>query len=404
MKQTFVALLIASLCAACGPGGSSVEGAGGSTSASSSVVSTSASNAASTTATSSSSTTGMGPSKLDQLLAAFVSDDVKRDKLAGDFDDWKPEQMTLSKSFAWKVVNAAEGARYKLTDGKQDWRADRWSRAYGYDPYGEMSMVPSKTGGHLERFFAVKDAKMAPRTVRVWLPLQKATHLLYVHDGQNLFDPAAPWGSWKLQASAPKAMMLVGIDNTPARMSEYTHVQDDLGSGKIGGAGDAYADYVDATVRSLIQKHYGEPALIGTMGSSLGGLISLHIADRHGSKYRFAASLSGTLGWGSIGASSHFETMIERYAKKGHGKTALYIDSGGGGTTCADSDKDGIADDDATASDNYCTNKQMEGVLAGLGYKQDVDLWHWHEPNAKHNEAAWAARVWRPLQIFEGLK
>ena len=34
--------------------------------------------------------------------------------------------------------------------------------------------------------------------------------VLYVHDGQNLFDPEAPFGGWKLQESLPEAMMVVG--------------------------------------------------------------------------------------------------------------------------------------------------------------------------------------------------
>ncbi|RLB62178.1 MAG: hypothetical protein DRI90_09685, partial [Deltaproteobacteria bacterium] len=64
---------------------------------------------------------------------------------------------------------------------------------------------------------------------------------------------------------------------------------------------------------------------------------------------------------------------------------------------------DGIEDDAPDGSDNYCENKQLEGVLLSNGYVQGVDLWHWVEPGAPHNEAAWAARVWRPLGAFAGL-
>tara|TARA_R110002073_G_scaffold303128_6_gene471302 strand:- start:20003 stop:21256 length:1254 start_codon:yes stop_codon:yes gene_type:complete len=321
-------------------------------------------------------------------------------RVAGDHDDWAGTVMTQEDDFYWAVIDAAPGARYKFTDGNTDYRPDPWSRAYQYDDQGLMSMrAPSSA--HLERHFAVGDVgnAIAERTIRVWLPSASATHLLYAHDGQNLFDPGASFGGWKLNAVAPAGLAIVGIDNAGAeRLAEYSHV-DDVGA---TSKGDAYADYVHDVIRPLIRSHYGEPEKLGTLGSSLGGLISLHIADRYPGQYDFAGSLSGTLGWGSIDGQGT-DTMIARYAAAGHRDTALYIDSGGNGTTCADSDGDGTNDDDETASDNYCETRQMESTLVGLGYQYDIDLWHWHEPGAAHNEAAWAARVFRPLQEFMSL-
>jgi predicted alpha/beta superfamily hydrolase len=309
--------------------------------------------------------------------------------------------MSVEDDFAWIVLDVAPGNRYKFTDGGDSWVADPWSRAYAWDDAGQMSMTPP-TGAHLERYFSVGDAQMQERTVRVYLPESSATHVLYVHDGQNLFDPGAFFGGWHLNESAPDGLMLVGIDNTGARMDEYTQVPDHLGNGTVGGLGDAYADFVQDTVRPLIDAHYGEPVKVGTMGSSLGGLISLYIALRYPGEYDFAASLSGTVGWGSIG-SPPSPTIIDEYLAAGHGTTALYIDSGGGGDDCVDSDGDGTEDDDPSASDNYCENRQLQAALESLGYEYDVDLWHWWEPGAPHNEAAWAARVFRPIQDFMGL-
>jgi predicted alpha/beta superfamily hydrolase len=255
-------------------------------------------------------------------------------------------------------------------------------------------------GAHLERHFRVGSDTLAERTIRVWVPAESPTHVLYTHDGQNLFDPSAFWGGWHLQDSAPEAMLIVGIDNTDARMDEYTHDQDVIDGTAYGGRGAEYAAFVEDDVRPLIASVYGEPPVVGTMGSSLGGLISFYIADQYPGEYDYAASLSGTMGWGSIGADN--ATMIDIYAAAGHRDTALYLDSGGDGT-CWDNDGDGIQDDDPDATDNYCENAQLRDVLAAEGYTYDVDLWHWHEPGAEHNEEAWAARVWRPLQIFAGL-
>ncbi len=321
--------------------------------------------------------------------------------VAGDHDDWAGTSMTQEDDFYWAVISAPPGSRYKFTDGDSDYRSDAWSRAYVYDDQGLMSLRTPTSGAHLQRHFgygAPADG-IAARMIRVWVPNAQPTHLLYAHDGQNLFDPNAIFGGWKLMDSAPEAMMIVGIDNSgDERVADYTHVSDR----GVTANGDAYADFVEDVVRPLIASHYGEPEKLGIMGSSLGGLISLHIADRFPGEYDFAASLSGVLGWGSIFGTGT-DTMITRYQDAGHRTTALYIDSGGNGDTCVDSDMDGTNDDDPANTDGYCETRQMEAMLLGLGYEYDVDMWHWHEPNAEHNEAAWAARVFRPLQNFKGL-
>jgi hypothetical protein len=291
---------------------------------------------------------------------------------------------------------------YKFLDAAETYTADPLARYYGYDAYGEYSLVAPVGVPHLERWPAIGDGVMAPRDVRVWIPGGTVRRHLYVHDGQNLFDPGAPWGGWRLQEALGTETLAVGIDNTASRMDEYTPVPDDIGSGVVGGQGDAYADFVELTVRPMIESRYGTPERVGVLGSSLGGLIAFHEALRFPGAYDFAGSMSGTFGWGSIGLAN--ETVIEAYAAAGHGTTVLYLDSGGGpGSGCIDSDGDGIEDDSSDAADNYCETRQLADALAAAGYVWDVDLFHWWEPDAEHNEAAWAARVSRPVGIFEGL-
>ncbi|WP_437820465.1 alpha/beta hydrolase [Sorangium sp. So ce1078] len=334
----------------------------------------------------------------------FVSTSASLRLLAGDHDGWTGTEMTGDSGFHWIVLNVPAGARYKLTD-RIAWAADPWSRAITYDEFGEMSLV-APSAAHLERHFDVGDAAMEPRTVRAWVPEGNVERVLYVHDGQNLFDPAGPAGGWRLQDHAPPGVLIVGIDSTSARLSEYTHVTDRIedGGALVGGMGDAYADFLRDTVRPLIRARYGEPGPVGIMGSSLGGLISFHAADRHRGEYAFAASLSGTMGWGSIGADVRHETMIERYAAHTAPVATLYLDSGGGGD-CLDGDGDGIEDDDPAAADNYCENRQLRGALTGAEapYVEGASVFYaWHA-GAEHDEAAWAARVAEPLRIFEAL-
>ena len=168
----------------------------------------------------------------------------------------------------------------------------------------------------------------------------------------------------------------------------------------MGGGADIYADFVEDEVRPFIVAQYGDADVVGSLGSSLGGLVSFVIADRHPGRYDMVLSLSATIGWGSIGEDG--PTIVDAYRSAGHRDTAIYLDSGGSGS-CVDSDGDGVPDD-GDANDNYCENLWFRDVLSEeLGYRFDADLWHWHEPGASHNEAEWAARVNLPLEIFAGL-
>jgi predicted alpha/beta superfamily hydrolase len=394
-------------------------GAGASTSASSS---TSSVTTTSGSTSSGSTSTGM-VSSLDDLLARLRANrdltlQEESDKggwpvlvtegrvvvatnsslqIAGDFNAWTPAALTADQGFGYAILPDVAGAKYKLVDGGT-YGPDPWARAYAYDQNGEITQI-APTTPHLDRYFEKGDAKNAPRTVRVWVPEGGATSVLYAEDGQNLFDPDAFFGGWKLDQAAPAHMMIVAIDNTADRFQEYTQVTDQIQGQTIGGEADEYAAFLDGVVRPLVATHYGEPTKRGLIGSSLGGLVSLEIAYAYPSVYAFAASMSGTLGWGSIALSN--PTIIQKYVAKGHQPTAIYLDSGGGGT-CADTDGDGTMDD-GDSTDNFCETNQMRDALAGLGYQFDVDLFHWHEAGATHDEAAWAARVFRPLQIFDGL-
>lgn len=328
----------------------------------------------------------------------FICESGGQPTVNGDFDNWAGTDMTCNQGICSVTVKDAAGG-YKFVE-RGTYSADPWSRAYTYDDNGEISLVQPDMA-HLQRHFGVKSTTLDARTVRVWVPEGAVTHTLYAHDGQNLFDPNGISGGWRLQEALPAQVMVVAIDNTVDRFEEYTHVADHISGQKYGGQGDEYADLIQDEVRPLVRRHYGESDRLGQLGSSLGGLISLHVVQRYPGEYVFAASMSGTLGWGSI--EDHNETIIERYAAAGHANTAIYIDSGSDVSTCVDSDADGIDDDDFTSTDNYCTTLQMRDTLVNVGYQFDTDLWHWHEPGAEHNEAYWADRVWRPLEIFAGL-
>jgi hypothetical protein len=149
--------------------------------------------------------------------------------LSGMHNGWVDDPMGVTGPLAWAEaeIDAPAGSLYKFHDSDQDqWIADPLGRRYGFDDNGRYTLVRAEAA-HLERWFAVEGEGLGPRDLQVWVPDGgQFTHALYVHDGQNLFDPGAFFGGWRLQESVPPGVLLVGIDNTGARLDEYTHVPD----------------------------------------------------------------------------------------------------------------------------------------------------------------------------------
>lgn len=175
-------------------------------------------------------------------------------------------------------------------------------------------------GGRLIEYEAVASAHLGPRNVTVWLPPGYDAGVgrypvLYMHDGQNLFDPArANFGEWGvdehlvrlIETGQVRAPIVVGVWNTPLRLREYvpadliaslpTEVRDTL-LPMYGGAplSDAYLRFLVEELKPRIDAEYR--TLPGrddtaTMGSSMGGLISLYAMMKHPDVFGAAGCLS----------------------------------------------------------------------------------------------------------------
>ena len=219
---------------------------------------------------------------------------------------------------------------------------------------------------------------------RIYLPrgytqnTSKRYPVLYMHDGQNVFDPGGAFGSWSADAAATREItqgrmretIIVAVNNTGSRMSEYGTPQD-------GYTGNYYLMYLANNVRPTINASYRTLTNrmdTGNMGSSLGGLISAYIG------------LSSNV-FGLVGAVSpsywygpNFRNWINTQPTKG---ARIW--------QCAGTDEGASMWDHFWPvytyylQDDYIVNDDLKYAI-GCGQG--------------HNEAAWAARVAGAFQFL----
>ncbi len=353
-------------------------------------------------------------------------------RVSGQFNGWNPDANRMARAVPdyplfWTTLDFADPTAYcmykfvgKDSSNQDTWFADPAARRYQYDDYGEFSLVSGGTQSqpsHLERYPAFEsDVLGNTRDLYLYLPPgydheTDAYPVLYMHDGQNLFDPMAFYGGWQvddviddlLARDRMREVIVVGMANTPARTDEYTHVEDflPLDGGWVGGEAAEYARFVVDEVKPFVDARYRTlPGRESTaiLGSSLGGLVSFYMGWAYSDVFAFVGGMSSTLGWGSINA--HNETMIEALEAADKLPNVYYLDSGGGdGGGCVDADGDGIDDDNPNAGDNYCETRQLRDVLLDKGYTDD-ELLYVYEPGQEHNEASWHSRMHYPLTFW----
>ena len=135
------------------------------------------------------------------------------------------------------------------------------------------------------------------RERRVWIYLppdyqvsNQNYPVLYMHDGQNLFDKITSYsGEWEVDEALDKLyddknlkLIVVGIDNgQDKRLSEYSPWENPK---YAKGEGDAYVDFLVNTLKPYIDSHFRtlqDAKNTGVMGSSMGGLISHYAAMKY---------------------------------------------------------------------------------------------------------------------------
>ncbi len=242
-----------------------------------------------------------------------------------------------------------------------------------------------------------------PRRADVWCPpVERAVAatrypVIYMHDGQNLFDPAysfigVDWGIGEAMTRLQResdglSAIVVGIWNTPLRWREYMPSPplaaqeppawlarfNEQANGEP--LSDAYLKFIVTELKPFIDATY--PTLADQpntfiMGSSMGGLISLFGLIEYPTVFKGASCLSTH--W-PAGEEALVDFLGSRLPQAGQHR--LYFDFG---TETLDA-----------AYEPY--QRRMDGWLQLAGYQKGRDCLTKKFEGAEHSERAWRARV-----------
>jgi len=333
------------------------------------------------------------------------------------FGDWNPNKIPLEKvnDSLWTktfTFPANEILEFKFTKGSWNKEAltdektvpQNYSLKLTSDTLFETRInywrgeTPVEGGfdgqvtGTVEQLGKFSYEGILPRDVTVWLPPDYELHpekrfpVLYMHDGQNLFDPKTSYMGvdWQIDETADSlirqgkinSLIIVGIDNTTDRSVEYAPTK----------KGMAYMDFIVNKLKPFIDSTFRtkpEREFTATGGSSMGGLISFMLAWTRDDIFSKAICMSPAFVYGNVDFTSYVSSY--RAEKK---DIELYIDNGGVGLE--EILQPGI-------------DKILE-TLERKDFKLGRDLFYLKDSTANHNEAAWAKRIKTPLLIFYGDK
>ena len=228
------------------------------------------------------------------------------------------------------------------------------------------------------------------RDLIIWLPpsyykSKKRYPVLYVQDGQNLFNPSTAFNGndWRVDETIQflldkkliEEFIVVGIYNTPNRLDEYNLFTD---------AGKYYSLFLVNELKTFIDTNYRtkqNAGNTGIMGSSMGGLISFQNAWVLPHVFGKAACLSNSF-W--VNDKMIFDFVQETVVKRKNQK--IYID-------CGTAEKQLIRD-----------NKRMCAMLRRMGVDKENSVYCHFEKDGKHTEIDWANRLYKPLIFLFGRK
>lgn len=248
--------------------------------------------------------------------------------------------------------------------------------------------------GRLERILAFESAVLGnTRQLTVYLPAGYDEHperrypVLYMQDGQNLFDAErayVPGQHWRVAEAADAAigertaspMIIVGIDHAGVdRADEYTPVRD--AKHKTGGKGDRYGRMLAEELKPLIDARFRtlpDRENTAIAGSSLGGLLTLHLVLTRSDVFGRAAAMSPSIWWGDRAVLKTLDAYDGPVPR-------LWMDIGG---------REGME----ALTDARSTRDRIAGKGWGESFRFHEDR------RADHSERAWANRIRMVLEFL----
>jgi predicted alpha/beta superfamily hydrolase len=212
--------------------------------------------------------------------------------------------------------------------------------------------------------------------------------VLYLHDGQNVFDRATSFGEeWRVDESAQELIasgeiapvVIVGVYNTGEhRLDEYTPtLQRETGR---GGHADDYGRMLVEDLKPFIDRRYKtlpDAANTAMGGSSLGGLLTLHLGLRYPDVFSRLAVLSPSVWWDDRVLLREVAALPDRLPLR------IWLDAGTeeGERTLADA-------------------RALRDALVAKGWSLGDDLAYLEAEGGRHDERSWAARVDRVLRYL----
>lgn len=288
-----------------------------------------------------------------------------------------------------------------------------WSRGRNYraEPGQTVDVYPHfrTTAGRYERRYLGFASRILGNTRNVWVyyppsytenPLARYP-VVYMHDGQNLFDPRYAFGgnTWKVAEtldggidaldpnySLPE-VLVVGPENTADRIYEYTPtVGDD--PDYTGGGGDKYLQFLIEELKPVIDRDLRTvPTAAATTlaGSSLGGLISAYAGARRADVFGRIGVFSPSTWWDNRYIIGAVKASPQRPLR-------VYVDSG----------------DSGASKDDVDNTRDLAQAYRDIGYRDpgraDDTLLYVVQAGAVHNEVYWAQRLPAALRfLLKGL-
>ncbi|BFM10080.1 hypothetical protein R50072_02330 [Simiduia litorea] len=224
---------------------------------------------------------------------------------------------------------------------------------------------------------------MRDRQLRIYLPpdYEHSTQrypVVYMHDGQNLFDTASAYaGEWGIDESLNSLalthglnLIVVGIDNGgDKRMTELNPFNHE----RFGaGEGDAYLDFIVEQVKPWVDDNYrslSSREYTAIMGSSMGGLISHYAAIRHADVFSKIGVFSPAY-W----TAPAFSDLVLVHPVKLPQRLFLLMGEAEGGSMMTDFD---------AMKDTLIAARAAQPALASIAISV---------PHAQHNELFWRSQ------------